>query len=197
MHPCINEASPLRQDDAVDALAAWMQRLSTAFTVCLGDLGSVVPADPVSRPQPALEVVNAHGLSVVSLWYRAPEICLGDVCFSCPVDIWALGCVFAEVLVAAPVYEAHSVVSLIFKVFSALGAPEPGGYLTELPLYSKTSAPRFQAQFGGLPCDGVQGLCPELAGMLKGFSCWTRGAVGPPGTEQPAITLVISVADCP
>ena len=108
-----------------------------------------------------------------------------------------MGCVFAEVLVAAPVYEAHSGVSLIFKVFSALGAPEPGGYLTELPLYSKTSAPRFQAQFGGLPCDGVQGLCPELAGMLKGFSCWTRGAVGLPGTEQPAITLVISVADCP
>ena len=70
---------------------------------------------------------------MVSLWYRAPEICLGDVCFSCPVDIWALGCVFAEVLVAAPVYEAHSVVSLLVKVFSALGAPEPGGYLTELP----------------------------------------------------------------
>ena len=41
--------------------------------------------------------------------------------------------------------------------------------MTELPLYSKTSAPRFQAQFGGLPCDGAQGLCPELAGMLKGL----------------------------
>ena len=97
-----------------------------------------------------------------------PGDLLGDVCCSCPVDIWALGCVFAEVLVAAPVYEAHSVVSLIFKVFSALGAPEPGGYLTALPLYSK-NPPRFQAQFGGLPCDGVQGLCPELAGMLKVF----------------------------
>ena len=127
MHPCINEASPLRQDDAVDALAAWMQRLSTAFTVCLGDLGSVVPADPVSRPQPALEVVNAHGLSVVSLWYRAPEICLGDVCFSCPVDIWALGCVFAEVLVAAPVYKAESVVSLLFPSVLRLGRARAGG----------------------------------------------------------------------
>eukprot|EP00969_Alexandrium_andersonii_P005244 227998-Alexandrium_andersonii.AAC.1 len=103
-----------------------MQRLSAVFTVSLGDLGSVAPADPASRPRPAPELINAHGLSVVSLWYRAPEICLGDVCYSSPADMWALGCVFAELLVAGPVYQADSVVSLLFKVFSASGAPEPG-----------------------------------------------------------------------
>ena len=152
------------QDGAVDTLAARLQRLSSVFTVCLGDLGSVAPADPASRPQPSQD----KGLSVVTLWYRAPEICLGDVRYSCPADIWALGCVFAEVLVAAPVFQANSVVSLLFKVLVALGTPEPGAYLSELPLF-KATLPKFKAHFGGLPCDGVQGVCPELAAMLKGF----------------------------
>ena len=169
MHPCIHEASPLRQDDAVDALAAWMQRLSTAFTVCLGDLGSVVPADPVSRPQPALEVVNAHGLSVVSLWYRAPEICLGGVCFSCPVDIWALGCVFAEVLVAAPVYEAHSVVSLIFKVFSALGAPEPGGILDRVASLQHDVSAQVPGAVRWVALRRCPGFVPRVGGHAEGF----------------------------
>ena len=106
---------------------------------------------------------------MVTLWYRAPEICLGDVCYSCPVDMWALGCVLAEVLVGAPVFQANSVVALLFQVFSALGAPEPGEYLFELPLFKKATQPNFKAQFGGLPCDGVHSLCPELAAMLKGF----------------------------
>ena len=41
--------------------------------------------------------------------------------------------------------------------------------MSELPLFKKATQPNVKAQFGGLPCDGVQGLCPELAAMLKGF----------------------------
>ena len=102
------------------------------------------------------------------MWYRAPEICLGDVRYTYPADMWALGCVFAKVLVGAPLFQAGSVVSLMFKEFSALGAPEVGGYLSELPHY-KAAQPNFKPQFGGLPCDGMRGVDPELAAMLKGF----------------------------
>eukprot|EP00969_Alexandrium_andersonii_P187129 8268436-Alexandrium_andersonii.AAC.1 len=76
----------------------------------------------------------------------------------------ASGCAFAELLVAGPVYQADSVIGLLFKVFWALGAPEAGGCLSELPLYSTKTMHRFQARYGGLPCDGVQGSRPELAG---------------------------------
>ena len=40
--------------------------------------------------------------------------------------------------------------------------------MCELPHFKRTLS-NFKAQFGGLPCDGVQGLRPELAAMLKGF----------------------------
>lgn len=34
---------------------------------------------------------------VVTLWYRAPEILLGDKHYSPAVDIWSVGCIFAGV----------------------------------------------------------------------------------------------------
>jgi len=32
---------------------------------------------------------------VVTLWYRAPEILLGAIEYSTPIDMWAIGCIFA------------------------------------------------------------------------------------------------------
>ena len=35
---------------------------------------------------------------VVTLWYRAPELLLGSRNYKCSVDMWSVGCVFAELL---------------------------------------------------------------------------------------------------
>ena len=35
---------------------------------------------------------------IVTLWYRAPEILLGAKQYACPVDIWSIGCIFAEMI---------------------------------------------------------------------------------------------------
>ncbi|KAK6129673.1 hypothetical protein DH2020_036539 [Rehmannia glutinosa] len=40
---------------------------------------------------------------VVTLWYRAPEILLGSRHYSTPVDIWSVGCIFAEMELASMV----------------------------------------------------------------------------------------------
>lgn len=35
---------------------------------------------------------------VVTLWYRAPEILLGTKLYATGVDLWSLGCIFAEMV---------------------------------------------------------------------------------------------------
>jgi serine/threonine protein kinase len=35
-------------------------------------------------------------VQVVTLWYRAPEVLLGTKQYALPVDIWSVGCIFAE-----------------------------------------------------------------------------------------------------
>ena len=51
-------------------------------------------------------------VQVVTLWYRAPEILLGAKHYSTPVDIWSIGCIFAEMINQRPLFPGDSVRSL-------------------------------------------------------------------------------------
>ncbi len=40
----------------------------------------------------------------MTLWYRAPEILLGTKHYSTPVDVWSIGCIFAEMINGRPLF---------------------------------------------------------------------------------------------
>ena len=45
--------------------------------------------------------------TVATLWYRAPEVCSGGAPFyGPPVDVWSVGCIFAEILLGRPPFVA-------------------------------------------------------------------------------------------
>ncbi|KAL5270111.1 hypothetical protein ACHWQZ_G000988 [Mnemiopsis leidyi] len=41
---------------------------------------------------------------VATRWYRAPELLVGDTQYGPPVDVWAVGCVFSELLTGQPLW---------------------------------------------------------------------------------------------
>ena len=41
---------------------------------------------------------------VVTLWYRAPDILMGSKNYSTSVDIWSVGCIFAEMVNRRPLF---------------------------------------------------------------------------------------------
>lgn len=41
-------------------------------------------------------------------FYRAPELILHNESYSTAVDIWAVGCVIAEIILLEPLFEGHS-----------------------------------------------------------------------------------------
>ena len=49
--------------------------------------------------------VRVYTHEVVTLWYRAPEILLGSNKYSCPIDIWSVGCIFAEMANKRPLFQ--------------------------------------------------------------------------------------------
>uniref|UniRef100_M1CYE6 cyclin-dependent kinase n=1 Tax=Solanum tuberosum TaxID=4113 RepID=M1CYE6_SOLTU len=55
---------------------------------------------------------------VVTLWYRAPEILLGSRHYSTPVDVWSVGCIFAEMVNQRPLFPGDSEIDELFKIFS-------------------------------------------------------------------------------
>ncbi|XP_022642326.1 cell division control protein 2 homolog 1 isoform X2 [Vigna radiata var. radiata] len=54
---------------------------------------------------------------VVTLWYRAPEILLGSRHYSTPVDVWSVGCIFAEMVNRRPLFPGDSEIDELFKIF--------------------------------------------------------------------------------
>lgn len=84
---------------------------------------------------------------VLTLWYRAPEILLGQKEYSTPVDIWSLGLIFYEMAHRNPLFSGDSEIDQIFKIFDIYGTPNeetwPG--ITKLPEY-KLTFPQFKAK---------------------------------------------------
>ncbi|KAJ3301656.1 TFIIH complex serine/threonine-protein kinase subunit kin28 [Blyttiomyces sp. JEL0837] len=60
---------------------------------------------------------------VVTRWYRAPELILGAQYYGYGVDIWAVGCIFAELMLRTPYLAADTDLGQLQVIFSALGTP--------------------------------------------------------------------------
>ena len=53
---------------------------------------------------------------VVTLWYRAPELLLGAHVYGAEIDMWSVGCIFAELLKKEPVLQGKNEVDQLTKV---------------------------------------------------------------------------------
>ncbi|TPX31035.1 hypothetical protein SmJEL517_g05547 [Synchytrium microbalum] len=84
---------------------------------------------------------------VVTLWYRAPEILLGGKHYSTCVDMWSVGCIFAEMCLRHPLFPGDSEIDEIFRIFRTLGTPNESTWsgISALPDY-KPSFPVWGAQ---------------------------------------------------
>lgn len=60
---------------------------------------------------------------VVTLWYRAPELLLGCSSYTPAIDVWAIGCVFAELLLNKPLFPGEDDLNQLDHIFSLLGTP--------------------------------------------------------------------------
>ncbi|XP_013171867.1 PREDICTED: serine/threonine-protein kinase MAK [Papilio xuthus] len=63
---------------------------------------------------------------VSTRWYRAPEVLLRDTHYGPPIDLWALGCIAAELYTGRPLFPGNSEIDQLYKICSVLGCPERG-----------------------------------------------------------------------
>mmetsp|Transcript_14832 Transcript_14832/g.19568 ORF Transcript_14832/g.19568 Transcript_14832/m.19568 type:complete len:413 (+) Transcript_14832:205-1443(+) len=60
---------------------------------------------------------------VSTRWYRAPEVLLRSTAYNSPIDIWAMGCIMAELFTLRPLFPGSSEADEIYKICSVLGSP--------------------------------------------------------------------------
>nr|XP_043630774.1 cyclin-dependent kinase C-2-like [Erigeron canadensis] len=75
---------------------------------------------------------------VITLWYRPPELLLGTTKYGPAVDMWSVGCIFAELLHGKPIFPGKDEPEQLSKIFELCGAPDeinwPG--VSKIPWYN-------------------------------------------------------------
>ncbi|XP_044486105.1 cyclin-dependent kinase E-1-like [Mangifera indica] len=98
--------------------------------------------------QAPLKFLSENGV-VVTIWYRAPELLLGAKHYTSAVDMWAVGCIFAELLTLKPLFQGAEAkttqnpfqLDQLDKIFKILGHPTPEKWptLASLPHWQSDS----------------------------------------------------------
>jgi cyclin-dependent kinase 8/11 len=129
---------------------------------------------------------------VVTIWYRAPELLLGSRHYTPAIDLWAVGCIFAELLSLRPIFKGEEAKmdnkktvpfqrNQMQKIVEILGMPSKDRW----PLLS--SMPEY-VHLGGLAAGNSkiphpQGLDKWYWTILHQQKYTTSQAMGSPGQE--------------
>ncbi|KAL5612997.1 hypothetical protein BROUX41_003926 [Berkeleyomyces rouxiae] len=85
---------------------------------------------------------------VVTLWYRAPELLLGATSYDGAVDMWSIGCIFAELMTRTPLFQGNVEVDQWSKIIDFCGPLNdqswPGFW--RLPLAQAMKASRYHTR---------------------------------------------------
>jgi len=102
-------------------------------------------------------------------WYRAPELLFGAPAYSTAVDVWAAGCVMAELFLLRPLFPGSSDADQLFRIASVLGShdlvPPPGAGAAAQQLRSALPQLRAVGLAALLPNAGADAV-EAIAAML-------------------------------
>eukprot|EP01060_Flectonema_neradi_P014233 TRINITY_DN20939_c2_g1_i1.p1 TRINITY_DN20939_c2_g1~~TRINITY_DN20939_c2_g1_i1.p1 ORF type:complete len:298 (+),score=63.15 TRINITY_DN20939_c2_g1_i1:50-943(+) len=100
--------------------------------------------------------IPAYTHEVVTLWYRPPEILLGEKRYTTVVDTWSCGAIMSEMANKNPLFPGDCEIDELFQIFRLLGTPDeetwPG--VTSLPDY-KPVFPKWNRQ-------SLQSVCKDI-----------------------------------
>lgn len=90
-------------------------------------------------------------------WYRAPECLLRDEGYSSPIDVWAGGLIFAELIRGSPLFTGSSSLDQLYRIFAVLGTPSG-----DWPEFARLAqAARLRKSVEGIV--GLQGVLPPVS----------------------------------
>lgn len=103
---------------------------------------------------------------VITIWYRPPELLLGETQYGPAVDIWSAACVFMEMFTRKAIFPGEgSELSQLQKVYNVLGTPTRAEWpaITDLPWFELMSPTtrkhrQFESQFSSVLSAGAMDL---------------------------------------
>ncbi|EIW71827.1 hypothetical protein TREMEDRAFT_14841, partial [Tremella mesenterica DSM 1558] len=74
---------------------------------------------------------------VITLWYRSPELLMGETVYGPEVDMWSAGCIMLELFTTKPIFQGNDEIHQLETIYSILGTPRESDWpsLKDLPWY--------------------------------------------------------------
>ncbi|XP_026145009.1 cyclin-dependent kinase 12-like isoform X1 [Carassius auratus] len=99
---------------------------------------------------------------VITLWYRPPELLLGEERYSPAIDVWSCGCILGELFTRKPIFQANQELLQLELISRLCGSPCPAAWpdVIKLP-YFNTMRPkkqyrrRLREEFAFLPTSAL------------------------------------------
>ncbi len=107
-----------------------------------------------------------------TLWYRPPEMILGDMRYGPPVDMWSVGCILAEMIILAPIFCFNTEIECLFLMFRSLGTPDDASWP------GVSGLPNFQPAFPLWPPQPIAALLSVESGDAAAAAA-AAAAAGP------------------
>ncbi|KAJ1329393.1 cyclin-dependent kinase 7 [Microdochium nivale] len=110
--------------------------------------------------------------NVITRWYRPPELLFGARHYSGAVDVWSVGCVFAELVLRTPFLAGETEMQQISLICKAIGTPTddnwPGvsklaEYTVDKEVYPVRTRSSYMEMFPTIGAEGVDLLMKTLA----------------------------------
>ena len=121
------------------------------------------------NPSDCLDFLTEY---VVTRWYRAPEIVLSSDTYTKAVDMWSVGCIFAELLGRKPLFPGSDHVHQLSTILDVMGTPNVEHELRHVP----EKARRYIAGLPHSPGKPLRTLYPsaseEALQLLNGMLHW-------------------------
>lgn len=78
-----------------------------------------------------------YTVKVVTLWYRAPELLFGQRSYTTQIDMWSIGCIFAELVTGSNLFRGDGEYRQVEKILEICGTPDEKSWpiLPSLPYY--------------------------------------------------------------
>jgi len=92
--------------------------------------------------------IKTYSNEVVTLWYRPPDVLLGSVEYSTPIDMWGVGCIFSEMVSGRPIFPGSTNEEQTVLIWQILGTPTEAVWegVSRLPEYRPEEWPECEAQ---------------------------------------------------